>query len=106
MKLKIIALFFPILFIYAFTAQDVMADQPAKASIVFTIEPKMHCYNCENKIKTKLRFEKGVTGITTNVKENIVTFVYDTRKTDPEKLIDAFGKIGYQATEANNDDRK
>ena len=88
-----------------FTSPQAMADQPEKATVVFTVQPEMHCQNCENKIKTNLRFEKGVSNITTDLKGKTITIVYDTRKTDPEKLTSAFAKIGYKATkvEPNKD---
>ena len=87
----------------AFAAPKMPAEQPAKATVVFTVNPEMHCQNCENKIKTNLRFEKGVSDITTDIKGKTVKIVYDTRKTDPEKLAAAFSKIGYQATEVKEE---
>ena len=32
-------------------------------TVVFTTTPQMHCENCENKIKSNLRFEKGIKSI-------------------------------------------
>lgn len=76
-------------------------EQKTKASndttVVFTVEPRMSCHNCENRIKNNLRFEKGVKRIDASAKEQCVTVVYDRRKTDTSKLIDAFKKIGYTA---------
>lgn len=69
-------------------------------STVFTVEPPMTCQNCENKIKTNLRFEKGVTDIATDIKAATVTVTYDPAKTNDEKIIEAFGKIGYKANAA------
>lgn len=74
-----------------------------KATVVMTVSPAMHCRNCEAKIKSNLRFEKGVSEITTNVKDNTVTVVYDTRKTNPEKIAMALGKIGYKAQESGKE---
>lgn len=68
------------------------------ATTLFTVEPPMTCQNCENKIKTNLRFEKGVTDISTNLKTGIVTITYDPAKISVDKLIEAFKKIGYTAT--------
>ena len=99
MKLKTIFAVLSILIISALVAPQVSADQPQKQTVVFTVEPKMHCQNCENKIKTNLRFEKGVLDISTDVKSNTVTITYDTRKTDVTKLEAAFKKIGYTASE-------
>lgn len=63
-----------------------------------TTDPQMHCSNCENKIKKNLRFEKGVKEIRTDLENQIVTVVYDADKTDEGKIIEAFGKIKYDAT--------
>lgn len=63
----------------------------------FTTSPQMHCENCENKIKNNLRFEKGVKLIETSVENQTVTITYDPKKTDPERLLKGFEKIGYKA---------
>ncbi len=76
------------------------AKDKEKETVVFTVSPKMTCRNCENKIKTNIRFEKGVNDITTNLKEQTVTVTYDPAKTDKSKLAAAFKKIGYTAKEA------
>lgn len=67
---------------------------------VFSVTPGMSCQNCENKIKSNLRFEKGVKDITTSLSDQAVTITYDPAKTSETKLIEAFKKIGYTATTA------
>lgn len=67
-------------------------------TVVLTTLPQMSCENCENKIKGNLRFEKGIKDIQTNVAEQKVTITYDADKTNPDNLIKAMKKIGYQAT--------
>lgn len=67
------------------------------AAVVFSVEPKMTSQNCENKIKTNIRFEKGVTEIVTDIPSQTVKVTYDPAKTSPEKLIEAFKAIGYTA---------
>lgn len=71
------------------------------ATAVFTVSPAMTCQNCENKIKTNIRFEKGVTDITTDLQAQTVTVTYNPEKTDVAKLIEGFKKIGYTATQVN-----
>lgn len=71
------------------------------ATAVFTVSPQMSCQNCENKIKSNIRFEKGVTDITTDLKGQTVTVTYNPAKTNPEKIVKAFKKIGYTATKAD-----
>ena len=79
----------------------VCAKSNEKSTAVFTVNPQMTCQNCENKIKSNLRFEKGVSAIVTDLKGQTVTVTYDASKTDKSKLVSAFRKIGYNATEAS-----
>ena len=71
--------------------------------LVVTTNPPMSCQNCENRIKGNLRFEKGVKNIETNLAEQRVVITYDADKTNPEKIEQAFTKIGYQATPISPD---
>lgn len=72
-----------------------MAKDIRKA--VFTTQPQMHCESCENKIKSNLRFEKGIKRIETNIEQQAVTITYDADKTTPEAIIAGFKKIDYEA---------
>lgn len=67
-------------------------------TVVFKTSPEMHCANCEERIKSNLRFEKGVKDIQTNLKDKTVTIKYDAAKTTVEQLIAGFKKIDYVAT--------
>lgn len=67
-------------------------------TIIVTTNPQMHCEACENKIKSNMRFEKGIKAIETNISRQEVTLTYDADKTTPEKLMKGFEKIGYTAT--------
>ncbi|MCC8118256.1 MAG: heavy-metal-associated domain-containing protein [Bacteroidales bacterium] len=69
-------------------------------TVIFTVDPQMHCENCENKIKKNLRFEKGVKDVEASAADQIVTVKYDPEKTNEEALIQGFEKIGYTATVA------
>ena len=63
---------------------------------VVTTQPQMSCQNCENKIKKNLRFEKGVTNITTDLQNQVVVVTYDADKTNEENLTQAFAKLDYK----------
>lgn len=78
---------------------------PAKdiKTLTVTTNPIMHCSSCENKIKNNLRFERGIKKIETSVPEQRVTITYDADKNTAEKIIKAFEKIGYKASEINSD---
>lgn len=71
----------------------------SNVTVVFTVSPKMHCNNCENKIKNNIRYEKGVSRIATDLKKQTVTVTYDSEKTNTDNLSKAFKKIGYTAKE-------
>lgn len=68
-------------------------------TLVITTSPKMHCASCEERIKKNIRFEKGVKAIETSIEHQTVTIRYDAEKNTPEKLIQAFSKLGYSAKE-------
>lgn len=74
-----------------------LAKESADSTVVFTVQPKMSCANCEKKIKTNLRFEKGVKSIATSVPEQTVTVVFNPKKTNVESITKGFAKIGYKA---------
>lgn len=49
-------------------------------TVVFTTTPQMHCAACENKIKSNLRFEKGIKSIETSVPNQTVTVQYNATR--------------------------
>ncbi len=78
------------------------AVKPAKVNpidtLVVTTDPQMHCSSCENRIKQNIRFVKGTKHIATNLDDQTVTIVYDSRKASPADYTKAFDKIGYTVT--------
>lgn len=81
------------------TASTEAAAKPAKANpidtLVVTTDPQMHCSNCENRIKQNIRFVKGTKRIATDLENQTVTIVYDSRKAGLQDYTKAFDKIGY-----------
>lgn len=73
-----------------------------KTTAVFTLDHQMSTH-CEKKIKENLRFEKGVNSIEVSLKENTITIDYNPDKTDTEKLIKGFKKIGFNASEVGEE---
>ena len=63
--------------------------------LVVTPTPAMHCENCENKIKSNMRFEKGVKNVETSLERQEVSITYDAKKNNVEGLQAAMKKIGY-----------
>lgn len=66
-------------------------------TVIVTTTPQMHCENCENRIKSNLRFEKGVKRIATSILDQTVTITYDADKTSEEKILKGFKKFKYEA---------
>lgn len=77
------------------TAGNMIAKSPADTLTVTTL-PQMHCQNCENKIKSNIRFVKGTKKIETSVDDQRVTIIYDGKKAKYEDYVAAFKKIGYE----------
>lgn len=71
-------------------------------TVVFKVA-QMECPNCERKVKSNIKFEKGVKEFTTDVKTQTVTITYDADKTNVEKLQAGFKKFKYEAVEVKNE---
>lgn len=63
----------------------------------YTLTPAMHCEKCEAKIKTRLKFEKGVSKIDANAKRGTLIVDFDADKTSADKIGKSLEKIGYKA---------
>lgn len=79
------------------TSMAISAANDNDTTVCFSVNPPMSCVNCENKIKTNLRFEKGIRQIDASAKDAVVTVRFDKKKTSVDKLVAAFKKIGYEA---------
>ena len=55
------------------------------------------CEQCKERIEIDLSFEKGIKSSNLNLKTKIVTVVYNSKKTDEQKIRTAITKIGYDA---------
>ncbi|MDR0429559.1 MAG: heavy-metal-associated domain-containing protein [Tannerellaceae bacterium] len=72
-------------------------DAKKKKEVVnFKIE-EMHCDNCIKKIEKNIAFEKGVTDLKCDLKTHTAEVTYKTDKTDLDKIVSAFKKIGMTA---------
>ena len=65
-----------------FSALLLIAGGKELRTLVMTPTPQMHCENCENKIKSNLRFEKGVVKIETSIPDQTVTVIYNASEHD------------------------
>ena len=75
---------------------SLLAFAADKTTEVFTLDHQMS-QMCEKKIKSNLRFEEGVSKIDVSLKANTITITFDKDKTDTEKILQAFKKIGFNA---------
>ena len=80
----------------------VVVNAADKVKSVFTLDHQMS-EMCEKKIKSNLRYEKGVSAIDVSLDENTITITYNPDKTDDEKLLKAFEKIGFNAFVVDED---
>ena len=55
------------------------------------------CDQCKERIEHDLSFEKGVKSSSMDLETKEVTVVYNTQKTNPQKICTAITKIGYDA---------
>ena len=79
-----------------FTSVAIAEAKTEKKTVTFNVE--MHCENCKKKIERNLAYEKGILDLKISLKKNTVTVVYDSAKTNVEKITDLLKKIGYEAT--------
>lgn len=91
-----------VLLIFTLLLSSLVAFAADKKTEIFTLDHQMS-QMCQKKINENLRFEKGVLKINISLKENIITITYDPAKTNTEKLIQAFKKIGFNASLSSPD---
>ncbi|MGN0227885.1 MAG: heavy-metal-associated domain-containing protein [Paludibacteraceae bacterium] len=76
-------------------------DKPQKKEVV-VLSCDLHCQGCCDQIMKNIAWEKGVKDIVCDLKTKTVKVTYDPRKTDVEKLLKAFEKIGKPAKVIEN----
>lgn len=72
------------------------AAKPKAALREALYQTNLHCQNCADKIRDNVSFEKGVKDLKIEVDAKTVRIVYDSAKTDAEKLAQAIRKLGYK----------
>lgn len=79
------------------------AREEVKKEKEIKIQTSAVCGMCEERIESNMAFEKGVKSVELDDKTKIVTIVYKTSKTNPEKLREAISKLGYDADDVEAD---
>ena len=85
-------------FMVFLSALSVSAKGNTLDTLCVTTTPVMHCNSCETKIKSNIRFVKGVKRIDTSIPSQRVTIVFDKTKSTYTDFVEAFSKIGYKIT--------
>ena len=62
-----------------------------------TFEVSMTCENCKRTIEKNIAYEKGMKDMKVDLPQKRVTLTFDTRKTNENQIIEALGKLGYDA---------
>jgi mercuric ion binding protein len=55
------------------------------------------CEQCKERIENDLSFEKGIKSSNLDLNTKVVTVVYNSKKTNEQKIREAITKIGYDA---------
>lgn len=92
-----------ILAIFTLLISSLVALAADRQVEIFTLDHQMS-QMCQKKIMQNMRFEKGVSNIDVSLKENTITITFDPEKTDAEKLIAGFKKIGFNAMVCSPDE--
>jgi len=68
------------------------------------IKTSAECDMCKEKLETELGRTKGVKSVVVDLKTQVATVVYNSSKTNPEKIRTVISNIGYDADDvkANN----
>lgn len=74
-------------------AQDKKDKKNEKQEVTFDVS--MTCDNCKRRIEKNIAFEKGVSDMKVDLPGKTVMVIYQTNKTDIEKLQKAIEKLGY-----------
>ena len=86
------------------SAQSGAPKKNKEVEITFSVD--IDCPNCQKKVEAKLPFEKGVKDMKVDLEKHEIWILYQTDKTDKEKLIAAIKKIGYEAVEIDKEAQK
>ncbi|HRC32253.1 MAG TPA: heavy metal-associated domain-containing protein [Bacteroidia bacterium] len=91
---------FLLLFIIFTSAFSNVSNAQTDTAVIAT---SAQCDMCKNKIENALRFEKGVKLATLDVKSKNVTVIYNSKKTDADKIRKAISMLGYDADNISAD---
>ena len=97
--MKTITIIFCSLFLFAAAGYGQAPSKLKKNEAEVTFIVNMNCHNCRKKIENAIPHEKGVVDMKVTLDTKEVWIKFNTTKTDKEKLVKAFEKLGYTAEE-------
>ncbi|MDR0694213.1 MAG: heavy-metal-associated domain-containing protein [Prevotellaceae bacterium] len=97
--MKTITIIFCSLFLFAAAGYGQAPSKLKKNEAEVTFIVNMSCHHCKNKIENAVPHEKGVVDMKVTLDTKEVWIKFDTTKTNKEKLVKAFEKLGYTARE-------
>ncbi len=92
-----------ILILAVFISSSVFSQEKERKTAEITIMTSAVCGMCKDRIEHDMAFEKGVKDVNLDLKTKEVSIVYQTKKTDPDKLREAITEIGYDADDLEAD---
>lgn len=84
-----------LVFLLAFPV--ISANAQEKKQDTIRIATSAQCEMCKNRIEKAMAYEKGVVKSDLDIESKVLTIVYKTAKTDPDRLKKAVTLIGYDA---------
>jgi periplasmic mercuric ion binding protein len=103
-NLKFPAVFTATILVFLFMTNPVHAQEKRKKTETVEIKSSVICGMCEDRVTKGLAFERGVTKVDVNLKEQIITVDYRTKRTSPKKIKEAITKLGHDADEMEADE--
>ncbi len=81
------------------------AQAQNKRSDTLQVQTSAVCGMCKETIESEMIYEKGVQSVTLDLEANVVHVVYDTKKTDPDRIRKAITMLGYAADGTPGDEK-
>jgi copper chaperone CopZ len=69
------------------------------------IKTSAQCDDCKERIEKYLSFEKGIKSSALDVDTKVITVVYNSEKTNTDKIREAITKVGYDADSLSADEK-
>ena len=83
--------------IFLFIIASGITNHATAQSDTVYIKTSAICDDCKERIENDLSFEKGIKSGKLDLNTNMVTVIYNPKKTDPQKIREAITRIGYDA---------